>query len=239
LNTDYIDLYQVHERDGAVPTEETLDALDTLVHQGKVRYIGCSNLSGWHVMQALWTAERHGMTPYVSQQIYYSLLHRDAEYELIPIAVDRGLGVLVWSPLGGGLLTGKYRRDQESPQGARHSAGWGESSEPPIYDEEAMFRVIDTLVEVAAGRGASPAQTALAYLLGKPAVTSVIVGARNEGQLGDNLQADDVTLSGEERARLDEVSMLPLIYPYWHQLRNASDRLSVADETLLGQYRRR
>ncbi|HTW99285.1 MAG TPA: aldo/keto reductase [Acidimicrobiales bacterium] len=238
LDTDWIDLYQVHERDGETPTEETLDALDTLVHQGKVRYVGCSNFSARHVVEALWTAERHGMIGYVAEQIYYSLLHREAEYELVPVAIDHGLGILVWSPLGGGLLTGKYRRGEPGPEGARHSGGWGPWSEPPIYDEEAMFRVLDALVEVAQGRGASPAQVALAWLIGRPAVTSVIVGARDEGQLGDNLQAAAVTLSPEERARLDEASRVPLIYPYWHQLRFASDRLSAGDLSLLGQHPR-
>ncbi len=236
LNTDYIDLYQVHERDGSVPAEETLDALDTLLHQGKVRYVGCSNFAAWQIMESLWTSDRHGMVAYVSQQIYYSLLNREAEYELVPLAVDHGVGVLVWSPLAGGLLSGKYRRGQPPPEGARRAAGWGE---PPIYDEEHTYDVIETLVSVAESRGVSPAQAALNYLIGKPAVSSVIVGARNEGQLTDNLRAADWTLSAEERARLDEVSRLPLIYPYWHQSAIPADRLSPGDETLLGQYRDR
>jgi aryl-alcohol dehydrogenase-like predicted oxidoreductase len=234
LGTDYIDLYQVHERDGVTPMEETLDTLDTLVHQGKVRYIGVSNHSGWHVMKALGISERLGLQRYVAQQIYYSLLDRDAEYELIPLAIDEDLGVLVWSPLAGGLLSGKYRRGVEPPAGARQTTPWGE---PPVYDRERMYRIIDALVEVADAHGASPARAALAYIVGRPAVTSVIIGARNEDQLVDNLASVDLTLSDAERARLDEVSALPLVYPYWHQANTAAERLSSGDESLLLQRR--
>ena len=189
LGTDYIDLYQVHQRDGLTPMEETLDALDTLVHQGKVRYVGCSNHSAWHVMKALGISERRGLQRYVTHQIYYSLLDREAEYELVPLAVDQQMGILVWSPLAGGLLSGKYRADVEPPAGSRQTTPWGE---PPVYDKERMYTIIDALVEVASARGASPAQTALAWLLGRPAVTSVIIGARNEEQLVDNLDFDRV-----------------------------------------------
>jgi len=233
LQTDYIDLYQVHERDGVTPMEETLDALDTLVHQGKVRYIGCSNHSAWHVMKALGISERRGLQRYVTQQIYYSLLDRDAEYELVPLAIDQQLGILVWSPLAGGFLSGKYRRHQDRPAGARQATSWGE---PPVYDEDRMYDIIETLVEVASARGASPAQTALAYLLGRPGVTAAIVGARTEEQLIDNLGAADLTLDDAERARLDEVSAPRLIYPYWHQAKTAPERLSAGDEALLGPF---
>jgi aryl-alcohol dehydrogenase-like predicted oxidoreductase len=233
LGTDYIDLYQVHERDGATPTEETLDALDTLVHDGKVRYVGCSNFSAWHLMKSLWVADRHGFTPYISQQIYYSLLDREAEYELVPVAVDEGVGILVWSPLAGGLLTGKYRRGIEPPEGTRQTT---ESGEPPIYDTERMYTVIDALVATAESLGRSPAQVALAYLIGRPAVTSVIVGVRTEEQLSDNLGAASFSLGEEERKALDQVSDPPLIYPYWHQARSATDRMSKGDETLLSRY---
>ena len=227
LGTDYIDLYQVHQRDGLTPMEETLDALDTLVHQGKVRYVGCSNHSAWHVMKALGVSERLGLQRYVTQQIYYSLLDRDAEYELIPLSIDQQLGVLVWSPLAGGLLSGKYRRGVEPPAGSRQTTPWGE---PPVYDQDRMYRIIDTLVEVASGRGVSPAQVALAYLLARPAVTSVIIGARNEEQLLDNLGSVEWTLTDDERARLDAVSAPRLIYPYWHKANTASERHSAADE---------
>jgi len=230
LQTDYIDLYQVHERDGLTPMDETLDALNTLVHQGKVRYIGCSNHSAWHVMKALSISERHGLQRYVTQQIYYSLLDRDAEYELVPLAIDQQLGILVWSPLAGGLLSGKYRRNADRPAGARQSTPWGE---PPVYDEDRMYDIIEALIEMASARGTSPAQVALAYLLGRRAVTSVIIGARNEEQLIDNLGAVEWTLDDTERARLDQVSAPRLIYPYWHQAKTAPERLSAADEALL------
>ncbi|HVA05898.1 MAG TPA: aldo/keto reductase [Acidimicrobiales bacterium] len=233
LQTDYIDLYQVHERDGITPMEETLDALDTLVHQGKVRYIGCSNHSAWHVMKALGISERRGLQRYVTQQIYYSLLHRDAEYELIPLSIDQQMGILVWSPLAGGLLSGKYRRNMDRPEGARQSTSWGE---PPVYDEDRMYDIVEVLCDVASARGKSPAQTALAYLLGRPAVTSVIIGARTEEQLADNLGSADWTLTDDERVTLDKVSALRLIYPYWHQAKTAPERLSAGDEALLGPF---
>ncbi len=231
LRTDHIDLYQVHQRDGITPVEETLDALDTLVHDGKVRYIGCSNHSAWHLMKALGTSERLGLERYVSQQIYYSLLHREAEYELVPLSVDEQVGILVWSPLAGGLLSGKYGRDRTAPAGSRHTTEW---SEPPIYDQDKMYAIIEALVEVAREHGHSPAQTALAYLLAKPAVTSVVVGARSGEQLDDNLEATSWSLDEGARQRLDEVSAIPLLYPYWHQRNTAHDRLSPGDLTLLG-----
>lgn len=234
LGTDYIDLYQVHEWDGRTPLEETLDALDTLVHDGKVRYIGCSNYAAWQLVKALGISQRLGLSRFVSEQIYYSLLHREVEYELVPAAVDQGLGVLVWSPLAGGLLSGKYRRGRPGPAGARHTTNW---KEPPIYDWDATYDTIDALVQVAEGRGVSPAQVALAYLLGRPAVTSLVIGARNEEQLADNLAAAELTLSDDERQSLDKVSVLPLQYPFWHQAAAARDRLSPADETLLLQDR--
>ncbi len=233
LGTDHIDLYQVHEWDGATPLEETLSALDDLVHAGKVRYIGCSNYSGWHLMKALGTSDRLGLTRFASQQIYYSLQARDAEYELIPVAVDQGLGVLVWSPLAGGLLSGKYRRDQEVPEGSRHLTNW---NEPPIRDHDQVYDIVDVLVAVAAAHDATPAQVALSWLLSKQAVTSLVVGARTDEQLADNLKAVDLILSTEERARLDEVSAPPLLYPYWHQAKTAADRLSPADLSLLGPH---
>jgi aryl-alcohol dehydrogenase-like predicted oxidoreductase len=234
LQSDYIDLYQVHEWDGRTPLEETLDALDTLVHEGKVRYIGCSNYAAWQLMKALGVSEQRGFSRFVSQQIYYSLLHREAEYELVPAAIDQGLGILIWSPLAGGLLSGKYRRDVAPPPGARHTTEW---NEPPVYDWDSAYDSIEALVRVAEARGVSPATVALAYLLGRPAVTSVIIGARNEDQLVDNLGAADLVLEAEERRSLDKVSVLPLLYPYWHQEAGASDRLSPADESLLCQER--
>jgi aryl-alcohol dehydrogenase-like predicted oxidoreductase len=233
LGTDHIDLYQVHEWDGQTPLEETLRALDLLVQSGKVRYIGASNYAAWQLMKALGTSERLGLPQFVSQQIYYSLQGREAEYELVPLAVDQGLGILVWSPLAGGLLSGKYRRGQQPPEGSRHLTDWGE---PPIYDQEGVYDIIEVLVKVAEQRGVSAAQVALAYTLAKSAVTSLVIGARSDEQLADNLAAADLTLSDDERAQLDAVSAPPLLYPYWHQAKTARDRLSPADLTLLGPH---
>ncbi len=233
LGTDHIDLYQVHEWDGLTPLEETLEALDLLVQAGKVRYVGASNYTGWQLMKALGTAERTGLPRFISEQIYYSLQARDAEYELIPAAVDQGLGVLVWSPLAGGLLSGKYRRGQEPPAGSRQLTDW---NEPPVYDQETLYDTVEVLVAIGAEHGVSAAQVALAYLLGKPAVTSLVVGARTTAQLMDNLAAADLVLTANERDRLDKVSAPPLIYPYWHQAKTARDRLSPADLTLLGPH---
>ncbi len=229
LGTDYIDLYQVHQWDGQTPLEETLEALDTLVKEGKVRYVGCSNHSGWHLMKALGISEKKGYERYVSQQIYYSLEARDAEYELVPIALDQDCSILVWSPLAGGLLSGKYRRGQQAEEG-RHLGDW---DEPPVRDEEKLYDTIEVLVEVAESHGVSAAQVSLAWLMGRPGVASVIVGARTEEQLQDNLGAAELQLTDEERARLDEVSLPPLLYPYWHQAKTASDRLGTADLSLL------
>jgi aryl-alcohol dehydrogenase-like predicted oxidoreductase len=234
LGTDYIDLYQVHEWDGLTPQEETLAALDTLVQSGKVRYIGSSNYTARQLMKALWTSDLRGFSSYVSQQIYYSLQARDAENELIPIAIDEGLGVLVWSPLAGGLLSGKYRRGQDAPEGTRRFEGW---TEPPVNDEDRLYDTVDVLVEIGEGHGVSAAQVALAYTLAKPAVTSVIIGARTEEQLRDNLAAAELTLSAEEFDRLDTVSRVPLLYPYWHQANVQPGRFSPADLSLIQQHR--
>jgi aryl-alcohol dehydrogenase-like predicted oxidoreductase len=232
LKTDVIDLYQVHEWDGLTPLEETLEALDLLVKQGKIRYVGCSNYSAWHLMKALGISERDRLPRFVSQQIHYTLEAREAEYELAPAAIDQGLGILVWSPLAGGLLSGKHRRDN-TPEGTRQLAGW---TEPPIRDAERLWKIVDTLVEIAGEHKVSAAQVALAWTLGRPAVASVIIGGRNEKQLSDNLGAANLTLSAEQRARLDKVSAPPLLYPYWHQVQTASDRLSAADLSLLAPH---
>jgi aryl-alcohol dehydrogenase-like predicted oxidoreductase len=233
LGTDHIDLYQVHEWDGVTPLEETLAALTDLVTSGKVRYIGASNYTGWQLMKALGTSERLGLQRFVSQQIYYSLQAREAEYELVPAAIDQGLGILVWSPLAGGLLSGKYRRGRTAPAGSRQLTDW---NEPPVHDEDKLYDTIDVLVDIADKRGVSAARVALAYLLAKPGVTSLVIGARTSGQLADNLAAADLTLDDGERERLDRVSALPLNYPYWHQAATANDRLSPADLSLLGPH---
>lgn len=231
LRTDVIDLYQVHEWDGQTPLEETLSALDTLLSQGKIRYVGCSNYSGWHIMKALTVSASHMLPRFISQQIHYTLEAREAEYELVPISIDQGLGILVWSPLAGGLLSGKHRRNQKAPEGTRQLAGW---KEPPIRDEDRLWDIIDVLVKIADARGVSGAQIALAWLLGREAVTSLVIGGRNEAQIKDNLAAADLKLTADERAQLDEVSAPPILYPYWHQMQTASDRLSAADLSLLG-----
>ena len=232
LRTDHIDLYQVHEWDGQTPLEETLDALDGLVRAGKVRYIGCSNYAAWQLVKALGISDRLQLQRFVSQQIYYSLQAREAEYELVPAALDQGLGILVWSPLAGGLLSGKYRRDVQ-PQEGRHLTDW---DEPPVRDEDQLYDIVDALVEIGEGHGVSAAQVALAYTLGRPGVTSLVIGARREEQLLDNLAAADLELSADERARLDAISAPPLLYPYWHQAKTAADRLGEADLTLLGPH---
>jgi aryl-alcohol dehydrogenase-like predicted oxidoreductase len=233
LRTDHIDLYQVHEWDGQTPLAETLGALDHLLRSGKVRYVGCSNFAGWQVMKALSAARAAGLAEFVSQQVYLSLQERSAEYEIVPSALDQGLGLLIWSPLAGGLLTGKYRRGQAPPPGTRHAGEW---DEPPVYDEDKLYDTIEVLVETAKNHDASPARVALAWLLTRPGITTVIVGARTGEQLADNLAAAELDLSQEETARLEAVSRPPLIYPFWHQGKTAGDRLSPADLSLLGPH---
>ena len=233
LKTDYIDLYQVHEWDGGTPLEETLRALDDLVRSGKVRYVGASNYAAWHLMKALGIAERRGLDRFVSQQVHYSLQNRDVETELVPVSIDQGLGILVWSPLAGGLLSGKYRRGVEAPAGSRHLSEW---DEPPVYDEDKLYDTIETAVAVGKDHGVSAAQVSLAWLLSRPAVTSVIVGARTTDQLRDNLAAADLELGADELARLDDVSGEPLPYPHWHQLKTSGGRLSAADLSLMARH---
>jgi len=233
LQTDYVDLYQVHEWDGQTPLEEALSALEELVRGGKVRYVGCSNFAGWQVMKALGVAQATGLPRFVSQQVYLSLQERSAEYEIVPSALDQGLGLLIWSPLAGGLLSGKYRRGEPPPSGSRHASEW---DEPPVYDEDKLYDTVEMLVAIGEARGVSPARVALAWLLTRPGITTVIVGARSEEQLADNLAAAEFELSREEIERLEAVSRPPLIYPFWHQQKTANDRLSAADLSLLGPY---
>jgi aryl-alcohol dehydrogenase-like predicted oxidoreductase len=234
LGTDHIDIYHVHEWDGQTRLEETLSALNSLVSAGKVRYLAASNYAGWQLMKALAVADSHGFERFAAQQVYYSLEARDAEYELVPLAVDQGLGILVWSPLAGGLLSGKYRRNGSPESGTRQVSGtW---NEPPVRTREKLYDTVEILVDIAGAHGASPAQVALAWLLGRPAVTSVIIGARTDEQLLDNLGGASLLLSAGERAALDKVSAPELIYPYWHQLNTAADRLGPADLALLAQY---
>ena len=233
LGAAHIDLLQVHEWDGQTPLEETLSALDDLVRAGKVRYVGCSNYTGWQLVKAMGIAERRGFEPFVSQQIHYTPQAREAEFELLPAGLDQGLGTLVWSPIAGGLLSGKYRRGQDGPEGSRHVGEW---DEPPVHDPDALYDLIDVLVEVGEGHGVSAAQVTLAWLLTRPAVTSLIVGARTEEQLADNLAAASLELSADEVERIDAASRPHLPYPLWHQAANASDRLSEADRAFLAPH---
>ena len=232
MKTDVIDLYQVHQWDGSTPLEETVEALDTLIRQGKVRYVGCSNYSGWQLMKALGIADAHQQQRFVSQQIHYTLQAREAEYELIPLGLDQGVSVLVWSPLAGGWLSGKYTRDSK-PEDGRQARGF---KEPPIYDWEHLWNIVDVVNEVAAAHGVSGAQVALAWLLQRPLVASVIIGGRNFSQFEDNLNAIDLKLMPEEVARLDEVSRPPLLYPYWHQNWAIRSRMSPSEHAFHDPY---
>ena len=214
LKRDHIDLYFLHEWDGLTPVEEMMEALDTLVKQGKVRYVGCSNFSGWHLMKSLAMSDRLGLVRHVAHQAHYSLLGRDFEWELMPLALDQGVGTVVWSPLGWGRLSGKYRRSHPI-DGTSRAVQTGNSA-PPVADEK-LYSVMDVLDEVAAETGKKVPQIALNWLLQRPAVSTVIVGARNPGQLRENLGAVGWKLDPGQMARLNAASQSPLPYPNWHQ----------------------
>ena len=199
-----------------------------------MRYLGCSNFSGWHLMKALATADRMGVQRYVSQQINYSLQAREAEYELIPAGIDQDVGVLVWSPLAGGLLSGRYRSEADLGARSRQDPGWHGF---PIGDWPALWRTSTSSSEIAATHGVSAAQVALAWLLARPGITSLIIGARDEQQLADNLAATGLVLSAEEHARLEQVSRPPLLYPFWHQAASITNRMSAADRALHDSHR--
>jgi aryl-alcohol dehydrogenase-like predicted oxidoreductase len=215
LGTDYIDVYFMHGFDGITPVEETLSALDTLVQSGKVRYIGCSNFSGWHVMKSLAVSEKYGLARYASYQGYYSLIGRDYEWELMPLGLDQGLGLMVWSPLGWGRLTGKIKRGHPLPQGRIKSGG---AEGGPAVDDEYLYAVVDALEAVAGETGKTVSQVALNWLLTRPSVANIVVGARNEEQLKQNLGATGWSLKPEQVARLDAASHRHPAYPYWHQM---------------------
>ncbi|MDQ8051341.1 aldo/keto reductase [Luteibacter sp.] len=214
LGTDYIDLFQLHGFDARTPVEETLSTLDNLVRAGKIRYLGVSNFSGWHLMKSLAVSERHGWSRYVANQTYYSLIGRDYEWELMPLGLDQGVGAVVWSPLGWGRLTGKIRRGQPRPDVTRLSATTDYG--PPV-DEERLYRVVDALDAIAAETGKTVPQIALNWLLQRPTVSTVVIGARNEEQLRQNLEAVGWNLTPEQVATLDEASAVTAVYPYWHQ----------------------
>jgi aryl-alcohol dehydrogenase-like predicted oxidoreductase len=214
LGTDYIDIYHMHCFDALTPVEETLETLDTLVRSGKVRYIACSNFSGWHLMKSLAISERYGWARYVGHQVYYSLVGRDYEWELMPLGLDQRVGALVWSPLGWGRLTGKIRRGQPLPEQSRlhKTADLG----PPVAPEY-IYKVVDALDAIAQETGKSVPQIALNWLLRRPTISSVIIGARNEEQLRQNLAAVGWKLTQEQMTKLDSASELVPAYPYWHQ----------------------
>ena len=216
LGTDHIDLYQLHGFDAMTPMEEALLTLDNLVRAGKIRYIGCSNFSGWHLMKSLATSEKHGLARYVAHQAYYSLVGRDYEWELMPLALDQKIGTVIWSPLGWGKLTGKLRRGQGLPETTRLQSKLSNDKGPPVSDEH-VFKVVDALDEVARETGKTVPQIALNWLLQRPSVATIIVGARNEEQLRQNLGAVGWNLTTAQIAKLDAASTVTLAYPYWHQ----------------------
>jgi aryl-alcohol dehydrogenase-like predicted oxidoreductase len=217
LKTDYVDVYHLHAFDATTPVDETLDTLNKMVSDGKVRYIACSNFSGWHLMKSLSVSERYGWAKYVGHQVYYSLVGRDYEWELMPLAVDQGVGALVWSPLGWGRLTGKIRRETGIPKDSRLNAKVVADAGPQV-PEEYLYKVVDALDEVAKETGKTIPQIALNWLLRRPTVSTLIVGARNEEQLKANLGAVGWKLTPEQVAKLDTASELPKAYPYWHQV---------------------
>jgi aryl-alcohol dehydrogenase-like predicted oxidoreductase len=233
LRADHIDILQLHEWDGETPPEEYLEALDTLIRDGKVRYAGASNFTGWQLMKTLATSARLGYQRFVSHQIHYTPQAREAEFELLPAGIDQGIGTMVWSPLAGGLLSGKYRRGKQAPGGSRHLSDW---NEPPVYDEDKLYDIVDALVEVGEAHGVSAAQVTLAWLLTRPTVDTLVIAARTEEQLADNLAAADLHLTQAQVAQIEAVSRPNLPYPLWHQVANAKDRLSAADAAVLGPW---
>jgi aryl-alcohol dehydrogenase-like predicted oxidoreductase len=216
LGTDYIDLFQLHSFDAMTPVEETLSTLNDLVCAGKIRYIGCSNFSGWHLMKSLAVSEKYGWPRYVANQAYYSMIGRDYEWELMPLGLDQKVGAVVWSPLGWGRLTGKIRRGQPLPEGSRLQSGVVRDMGPQVSDDY-LYRVVDALDEVAKETGKTVPQIALNWLLQRPTVSTLVIGARNEEQLRQNLGAVGWSLAPEQIRKLDAASAVPMTYPYWHQ----------------------
>ncbi len=221
LKTDYIDIYHMHGFDGNTPVEETLRTLDDLVQSGKVRYIACSNFSGWHLMKSLAVSEKYGWNRYVAHQVYYSLVNREYEWELMPLGINQNVGAFIWSPLAGGRLGGRYGRNKPQPTEGRVVEG-GSPVPQAVVPEETFFNITDALDEVAAETGKSVAQVSLNWLLQRPTVSSIIIGARNEEQLRQNLAAVGWNLTTEQTKKLDAASEVPTIYPYWHQRQNLS-----------------
>jgi aryl-alcohol dehydrogenase-like predicted oxidoreductase len=221
LGTDHVDLFQLHGFDALTAVEETLRALDDLVRAGKVRYVGCSNFSGWHLMKSLAVADRHGWPRHVAHQAHYSLLAREYEWELMPLAVDQRVGAVVWSPLAGGRLTGKVSRHRPAPEGSRAAT---QAPRGPVLPDEQLYAIVDVLEAIAGEVGRSAAQVALRWVIQRPTVCTVVMGARDEAQLRDNLGAAAFTLTAEQMARLDAVSARTPCYPYWHQQATIAER---------------
>lgn len=216
MNTDCIDVYHMHGFDGNTPIEETLRTLDDLVQSGKVRYIACSNFSGWHLMKSLSISEKYGWHRYVAHQVYYSLINREYEWELMPLGIDQKVGALVWSPLASGLLSGKYKRNQPFPKDGRYTRG-GSPVPSSAFAEEVLYNVLDVLQDIAAETGKSVAQVSLNWLLQRPTISSLVIGARTETQLKENLGATGWNLTLDQVKRLDAPSEAEPVYPYWHQ----------------------
>lgn len=219
LNTDYIDIYHMHGFDGNTSVEETLKVLDELTQSGKIRYIAASNFSGWHLMKSLSISEKYGWNRYVAHQVYYSLINREYEWELMPLGIDQKIGAIIWSPLSAGMLGGKYRRDKPMPPESRWAQG-GSPIPDRVVNADVLYNIMDVLDEIAKETGKTVAQVAINWLLQRPTVSSIIFGARNEEQLKQNLDAVGWNLTTEQVKRLDAVSDQPLTYPYWHQRQN-------------------
>ncbi|WP_312239903.1 aldo/keto reductase [Pantoea sp.] len=234
LKTDHIDLYQIHNWDGVTSVEETLRALEELVKSGKVRYVGTSNYTAWQMMKTLGAAEFHRLIKPVSQQIYYTPESREAEFELLPMALDQNIGTLIWGPLGEGLLTGTVRRNAKTPETSRQGNGW---PEPYVHDMEHAYDVIDVLSDVAEEANATTAQVCLAWLLTRPGVTSLLIGSRTEEQLRDNLAAASLELSEAQRKRIEQATRPAPRYPYWHRFTSGMDRLDPAEKVFLDEYK--
>jgi aryl-alcohol dehydrogenase-like predicted oxidoreductase len=221
LGTDHVDLWQLHAFDAMTPIDETLRAMDDLVRAGKVRHIGCSNFSGWHLMKSLALSEKHGWVRHVAHQAYYSLLAREYEWELMPLAIDQRVGTVVWSPLSGGRLSGKVGRNEAAPKGSRTATLGAHGPELPL---EQLYAVVDVLREIADELGRSVSQIALNWVLHRPTVSTLVIGARNATQLKENLRSVEFKLTAEQVKRLDDVSASQPVYPYWHQRQTFAER---------------
>ncbi|WP_311970786.1 aldo/keto reductase [Pseudomonas baltica] len=235
LRTDHLDLYQLHNWDGVTPIEETLEALTHLVNSGKIRYFGTSNFTAWQMMKTLGKAELNGLLKPITQQIYYTPESREAEYELLPLALDQSVGTLVWGPMGEGLLTGSTRRGHKPPANTRQGSDW---PEPYVHDQERALDIIETLASVGEEHGVSVARVCLAWLKDRPGITSLIVGARTEEHLRDNLAAVDLQLTEAQTSRIESVTRRQPLYPYWHRFTAGIDRFDKAEQPFLAEHRK-